>query len=453
MKDTVLKISLAGLLHDIGKFAQGCMKVTLEYRENNEILYQPLKDGRYSHQHALYTAAFLEQHAPILPRQLTAREWGEGDAFINLAACHHKPETPMQWIVAQADRISSGLDRTSFEKGEAIAWQNFKKTRLLPILESLGPNRCATFKSSEAFSYRYPLAPLSAQTIFPVEAKGSNRTEAAAEYQKLFDEFISKIGALYHRDENIELWSQHLDSLLMTCTAHIPAARVGDVVHDVSLYDHARTTAAFAAALYLYHTSTDTMDEGAITDGKSQKFLLVSGDFYGIQEFIFSSGGESKRFRSKLLRGRSFAVSLFSELAADMLCQEIGLTPLSVVLNVAGKFHLIAPNTQASKQALLKIQEQINDWLFKISYGESSIGITSTPAAPKDFMAGKFHDLWHSHILRLEERKYHKIDLEKYGGPITDFLDSFNSDIDSPLCPLCGKRPSVAEAEHDSVRG
>ncbi len=453
MKDTVLKISLAGLMHDIGKFVQGCINVSPEYRENNETIYQPVWNGRYSHQHALYTAAFIEKYKRVLPRQLNARDWGEGDAFINLAACHHKPETPMQWIIAQADRISSGLDRASFEKGEAIAWQSFKKTRLLPIMESLGPDRCSNFKISKAFSYRYPLAALSATTIFPVKAKDSNKTEAADEYQKLFNEFVSRIDTLYHRDENIELWTQHFDSLLMTYTAHIPAARVGDVVHDVSLYDHARTTAAFAAALYLYHNFTDTMEKAAITDSEAEKFLLVSGDFYGIQEFIFNSGGESKKFRSKLLRGRSFAVSLFSELAADMLCKEIGLTSLSVILNAAGKFHLIAPNTQASQQAILKTQEHINKWLFKVSYGESSIGITYTSAAPKDFMAGDFHDLWHSHILRIEEKKYNKIDLEKHGGAITDFLDSFNSNLDSPLCPLCGKRPSVTEAEHDKLWG
>lgn len=121
----------------------------------------------------------------------------------------------------------------------------------------------------------------------------------------------------------------------------IPAARVGDVVHDVSLYDHSRTTAAFAAALYLYHQATDSLNETAIRKGETEKFLLVSGDFYGIQDFIFSASGERQTHRSKILRGRSFAVSLFSELAADMLCRELGLPSSAVVLNAAGKFHLI----------------------------------------------------------------------------------------------------------------
>ncbi len=146
---------------------------------------------------------------------------------------------------------------------------------------------------------------------------------------------------LWHRHSSVSLWAQHLDSLLATYTAMIPAARVGDVVHDVSLYDHSRTTAAFAAALYLYHQATDSLNETAIRKGETEKFLLVSGDFYGIQDFIFSASGERQTHRSKILRGRSFAVSLFSELAADMLCRELGLPSSAVVLNAAGKFHLI----------------------------------------------------------------------------------------------------------------
>ena len=42
MDDTVYKIALAGLLHDIGKFAErGNMKVSENYLNDNADLYQP----------------------------------------------------------------------------------------------------------------------------------------------------------------------------------------------------------------------------------------------------------------------------------------------------------------------------------------------------------------------------------------------------------------------------
>lgn len=451
MDQTVLKIALAGLLHDIGKFAQGSMEISDEYRRNNESLYQPLWDGRYSHQHGLYTAAFIENFSRALPPELLSRQWGHGDAFINLAACHHKPESPLQWVITTADRISSGLDRATFEQGEAIAWQDFKTTRLLPVLESLGPERHKAFQLADSFRYRYALAPISASSVFPVQDVKIDHKSAQQEYQTLFNDFKEKLPDLFHKTSNVALWAQHFDSLLMVFTSLIPAARVGDVVHDVSLYDHSRTTAAFAAALYLYHRQTETLEEKSIRQGDKEKFLLVGGDFYGIQDFIFSNGGETQTHRSKILRGRSFAVSLFSDLAADMLCRSLHLPSLSVVLNAAGKFHLIAPYTPEAEKSIDLVEQQINEWLFSISYGQSSIGITSTPAKPDDFHCSGFSALWERHLRRVELKKYQKLDLVRHGGAVTHYLDSFDNDLKSSLCPLCGKRPSVKEAENSRL--
>ncbi|HHL34776.1 MAG TPA: type III-A CRISPR-associated protein Cas10/Csm1 [Desulfobulbaceae bacterium] len=449
MDKTVLKIALAGLCHDLGKFAQGYLEVSPEYRERNAPLYQPVREGRYSHLHALFTAAFIEQHQELLPQDLFSRTWGDGDIFLNIAACHHKPETPMQWIVARADRIASGLDRATFEHGETIAWKDFRKTRLLPIFEALGPKYCEKFTSSEDYHFVYPLEAISSQSIFPVSRQKVSQKEAGEEYRNLFQVFRHKLGELYHRDADTSLWAQHFDSLYMTMTSMIPAARVGDVVHDVSLYDHSRATAALAAALYRYHKDTNTLDTAAIKENRTDKLLLVSGDFYGIQNFIFGRAGESRRFRSKLLRGRSFAVALFTELAADLLCERLRLPFLSVVLNAAGKFHLVAANTESARRAIDEVRQEINDWLFKITYGQSSMGIIATPASPDQFTCPEFSNLWQRHLVNQEEAKQQKIDLALYGGAVPDFLDSFNNEVG--VCPLCDIRPADPGTRGDRV--
>ncbi|MEA1932892.1 MAG: type III-A CRISPR-associated protein Cas10/Csm1 [Thermodesulfobacteriota bacterium] len=452
MEQTTLKIALAGLMHDIGKFAQGCLDVSHDYLASNAGQYQPFRDGRHTHVHAVYTAAFIEQMADDLPAVFNSAGWGEEDSFINLAAGHHNPETPMQWLIAQADRISSGLDRAKFEEGENIAFQDFKKTRLLPILESFGHGRCGKYSNKDDFQWRYSLAPVSANHIFPKQETGkTTKADAEQEYKQLFDQFISGLENLFHKEDNVELWGQHFDSLLMRYTSMIPAARVGDVVHDVSLYDHARTTAAFAVALYLYHKQNGTMAEKAIRDNSPEKFLLVTGDFYGIQNFIFSGGGELKSNRSKILRGRSFAVSLFSELAADMLCRKLGLPGHSIVLNDAGKFTLLAPNTDKAGEAVCEVEKKINNWLFGISYGQSSMGIIAIPASPQEFHSGDFSVFWNErHQLNMEKRKLNKLDLDVHGGMVDNYLDRFNNDLKPhQLCPLCGMRPSVKETLGD----
>ena len=450
MEPTALKIAMAGLLHDIGKFAQGCLEVTPEYLNNNAN-YQPFnkEKGYHSHIHVVYTAAFIEQFAEQLPPQFNMGGWGDGDSFLNLAAGHHNPQTPMQWIIAVADRISSGFDRDSFEQGENIKISEFRQTRLLPLLESLtiDSEKQKKYSNSDNFHFRYPLSRLSPETIFPIKKTGISKKEASTEYQRLFSDFCFELKSLLHRIEAPEVWCKHFDSLLLLYTSAIPAARVGDVVHDVSLYDHCRTTAALSTALYLYHLQNDSLNELSIRDNKTAKFLLVSGDFYGIQDFIFTQGGEKGKYRSKLLRGRSFQVSLFSELAADRLCQAIGLPETSVILNAAGKFTILAPCTEKTEKVLKEVEEEINRWLFDTSCGQCGVGFSSVKASPADFISGRFATLWDQLNETMAEKKLHRIDLDIYGGVVPNYLEKFQN-VD--VCSLCGRRP--AEKTADSLR-
>lgn len=455
MDETVLKIAIAGFMHDIGKFAEkDVWNIPEQFLLDNADLYQPHYKENYTHRHAVYTAAFIDNIEKLLPRKFNKASWGIKDSFINLAAGHHKPETPMQWVIAMADRISSGWDRKEFDKkyNRAVAWKDYRKTRLLPIFESL----MRDFNKSDDYSYRYPLKEISPKNIFPGpkdEICPKNNQEAIEEYKKLFEEFVYALERLLHKEENLELWFEHFDSLMMIFTSAVPAARAGKVIPDVSLYDHSKITAALAVAIYLYHLHTNSMTVEAIKDYDVKKFLLVSGDFYGIQDFIFSDSGEAGKNRAKILRGRSFAVSLFSELAADMLCREIGIPFSSLLLNAAGKFTIIAPNTEVAKKTVTDVESRVNDWLMKVSYGESAIGMTFLEASSEDFVSGKFFELWDKLNERMERKKFQKIDMDKFGGTVDGYLDSFYNDLTHPLCPFCGKRPSSPEVEGSAFVG
>lgn len=451
MDDTTLKMAIAGLLHDIGKLAEDGMYADEGFINGNAGLYQPYHDGQYTHRHAVYTAAFIDHIEKLLPRKLSRAGWGLDDSFTNLAAGHHKPETPMQWLVAVADRISSGWDCGNFDReyNAAIAWQDYRRTRLLPVFERLLRDG---LDGRGKFSYRYPLHELTPRSIFPVpsgQAEPATDEKAAAEYKRLFDEFIFALERVKHKDENIELWFDHLDSLLMIYTSMVPAARAGKVLPDVSLYDHARGVSALASALYLYHRDTGSMTVEAVRDYDPEKFLLIGGDFYGIQDFIFSDSGEAGKSRAKILRGRSFAVSLYCELAADMICRAIGLPSTSLVLNAAGKFTIIAPNTGTVMDAVRSVESKINRWLIDVTFGESTMGISTLAASPEDFVSGKFLSLWGRLAEKMAGRKFRKFDLDEYGGAVKSYLDSFHNDLRPPLCPYCGKRPSSPDLSDD----
>ena len=447
MDETTLKMTMAGFFHDIGKFADNdTMGVTKKYFNDNAGIYLPFRNGQHTHRHALHTAAFVEQMAQFLPALLNRPDWGEGDAFINLAAGHHNPETPMQRIITVSDWLTSGMDRDIFDGAgsKEIAVRNYKKTRLLPLMEQL---KNPDLDTLEKFSYDYPLEALSPLSIFPEKKENREKTDEKGEYKTLFEGFKRDLALLNHREENVGLWFEHFESLLMIYASSIPAARVGNVVPDVSLYDHSRLTAAFSASLYRYHRETDTLEAGKIENRKDRKFLLINGNFFGIQDFIFTGYGDSRKYRSKLLRGRSFYVSLLTEMAADMLAEAVGLPSISVILNAAGRFTLLAPNTETTLNALARIEMEMNDWLVKIAMGEVSMGFSHVSACYNDFIGGAFTDLWEEMGKKAETPKFQKIDLKRHGGEVAGYLDRFDNSLPHALCPLCGKRPALKITE------
>ncbi len=458
MDDTTLKIAIAAFIHDIGKFAdKESLDVTERYFNNNAF-YLPFHDGHHTHKHAVYTSAFIEYKKEILPDCFNNPGWGEGDAFINLAAGHHKPETAMQWIIAIADRVSSGWDRKGFDEYNTwISPKDYKKTRLLTLFEQLLSSRSQTeFSRSqtefgnefkpEKFAYSYPLKPLSPQNIFPELKSAITDKEAEAEYNTLFEGFIQGLKNLKHKDTNLELWFEHFESLMMVYTSCIPSARAGKVIPDVSLYDHSKATAALAAAIYLYHHKNNSLDIPAIQNYEDKKFLIINGNFFGIQDFIFKGYGDTRKYRSKILRGRSFAVSLLSELAADKICRKFGLPCTSVILNAAGNFTIIAPNLKNVQKDIQQIENEINDWLIKVSYGETLIGISSFPASCNDFISNEFQKLWEKKGKENDKKKFSRIDLNQFG--VKEYKTE--KDLKPPICSICGKRPADKSATESS---
>ena len=98
------------------------------------------------------------------------------DSFINAAAKHHRPESFLQWIIATADRVASGFDREEFEEynhGDDVTstGKNHYTARQLPLFEQIRLDS----KDEQQYAYRYPLKPLSPNSIFPVEADRMRR--------------------------------------------------------------------------------------------------------------------------------------------------------------------------------------------------------------------------------------------------------------------------------------
>ncbi len=468
------RVALAAFLHDLGKFAERA-KIDIEKDQldiNKQLYCKHHKNytddkGWFSHVHAAYTAIALdliEEKFPALIGQDAApfaswKSQNVDDSFINAAAKHHKPDTFIQWIIATADRVASGFDREEFEKyNDAKEGTETKKNhytaRQLTLFEQIYEAK------KKNYIYRYPLKALSPESIFPVKAEGYEQDDnetAQQEYLALWEQFKAALDKIpeSHRD-NWELWLDHFETLWGTFTHAIPSATAFNVRPDVSLYDHSKVTSAMATALWRYHYETQQTDANAVKSLKTQseswqedKILLIQGDFFGIQDFIFASGGETQKRAAKLLRGRSFYVSLLTECAALKVLDTLDLPATSQVINAAGKFMIVAPNTKATAEKLKQLQKELNSWFLKYSYGQAGIGIAAQKASCNDFRRqtkngdSPYRKLIKKLFAQMETIKLQRYQLcENKSAPVVfeDFLDQFNNELG--VCKIDGKSPA-----------
>jgi CRISPR-associated protein Csm1 len=476
------RIALAAFLHDLGKFAERAkIKIDQTTLDDNKQLYCPHRkthvDGKgwFSHVHAAYTGVamdILEPHLPNLKGVDFAPfgSWKTRDAddsFINAAAKHHKPENFLQWVIATADRVASGFDREEFERYNHAeegteTGKNHYTARQVTLFEQINRGDRNKTDSKKSYDYRYPLKPLSPKNIFPELAKdceGNSDKEAQEEYLKLwkdFNESLKKIPEA-HRD-NWPLWLDHFETLWGVYTQAIPSATAFNTRPDVSLYDHSRVTAALATALWRYHHENSSTTIEAVNHWEERKFLLIQGDFFGIQNFIFASGDSHKR-AAKLLRGRSFYVSLLTECAALKVLDALNLPSTSQVINAAGKFQIVAPNTDDTRQTLQTVRQELNAWFLKHSYGQAGIGLAWTEAACNDFCrkaseGGKspYRALLDRLFAELEQAKLQRFDLCGKDAPVPvfeDYLDSFDNTLG--VCKIDGRSPAVEKDEDDAI--
>ncbi len=496
MTDTKLleatcRVALVAFLHDLGKFAERAripearvIQADGNSRQAvNEILYCPEWDGRRTHIHAAYTAIGLELLEQWLPELVGEdmspfapwRERNADDSLINAAAMHHRPNTYLQWIIATADRLASGFEREEFENYNRAPDEherqgrrlNHYTTRQETLLE-----RIRLDGQRETGGWRYPLRPLAPGSIFPLPAakcENDSKDAAQARYLELWNQFLegARLVPASHRN-NLALWLDHFDSLWLTFAHAIPSATAGiagKVRPDVSLYDHSKTTAALAVALWRYHH--DRGDDATVIreqlraqwdserrdspEGRQawegDKFLLVQGDFTGIQNFIFAEGGSTQKRAAKLLRGRSFYVSLVTDLAALKVLEVLDLPATSQVVNAAGKFLIVAPNTTATVEKLRAVQEELDDWFLKHTYGQSGLLLAWLPASAEHFKHGEgdarpFRALMVRLFQQLESAK-----LQRFGfcseTPPKPAFEGFLDRFEHGECRIDGRSPGV----------
>lgn len=471
------RVAFAAMIHDLGKFAQRAdLSFPKEKKEINLQLYcRYHPEGKWwSHHHAAYTSlAFeaIEKNAPELIRgemaPFASRDSEERDitdSLVNAAAMHHKPTTLLQWIIATADRVASGFEREEFEKYNegnrdeiAETGKNYLQARILTLFEQIKLSDKDNAPLTPAdMQWCYPLKSLSPENIFPCKRKTyepADNATAIGQYATLWEDFKKGLEQIpYSHRQSWPLWLDHFDTAWLTYTQAIPSATAFGVKPDVSLYDHSKATAALAVALWRYHQRHPQDESEAIRklsdreDWGTQKFLLIQGDFFGIQDFIFAEGSQTNRQAAKLLRGRSFYVSLLMEVAALKVLEALELPSTSQIINAAGKFLIVAENSDETRQQLEKIRTELDQWFLQNTFGVAGIGLAWQPASCNDFLKGNdkqrgFKELMDSLFDQLDVIKLKRFSLCEKTSPVLP-VEAFTTP-----CQWHGHMPSDKQDE------
>lgn len=461
------RVALAALLHDLGKFAEraGCIFPGID--KSKQACCKPRRGGGFTHIHAAYTSQAIQaiqphlpdiQHGEMTPFSAWQDEPPQTDSLLNGAARHHNPQTPLQWVIAIADRLSSGFERSTFEEYEQTLEEgeengravNHLSARLWPLLGNIrleGPFGNAP--------QRLPLKAMAAETLFPNAAPPAKPQE---EYRALWAQFTTAIQQIppSHRT-SLPLWLDHFDALYLGFTHAIPSATAGflpgkgfrSIPADVPLYDHSKATATLAVALWRYLQETGRLSNADVRfwdSAEHPEFLLVQGNFFGIQEFIFASG-ESALKGSKRLRGRSFSVALMTELAAIKVLEAFQLPVTSQIINAAGKFLIVAPNLPDARQRIEQVRRELDAWFLANGFGQWGIGLVTTPASRQDFHKTTFRELLKRLTRDMERHKRQRFALcgASPHPPI------FQADYPMGACAVCNKSPASRTIKDDGA--
>lgn len=412
---------LAAWLHDIGKFAQRAGAPA------SQGLEQDLCPQGQTHRHVLYTDYFIEHVLPLPSEMESVR-----GRLARMAAAHHRPDSASREEVAlqRADGLSSGGDRMTGESGG-----DYRTARLESIFHGIRLDGKGL--PADAPPLRYALAPLDAEgePIFPRADSGGKE-----DYARLYAEFCEALKQIPLR-LGVRHYLHSLATVLERFTWCIPSSTYGTRA-DISLYDHAATTAAIAQALL------------ACPAGK-ERFLLFGADLGGIQKFIFGEAGHADggdRGAGKLLRARSFLLQALSRSVWLVLLERLELSQAARIMDAGGRFVLLLPDTEAVRGALDRLETEVARWLLAAFQGSVRMTFARLPLEPDDLLRERFVACFERFNDALEAAKLHPWQalFAEHVSPVLPVDHEAYREYGE--CALCRMRPASAPQAEDEEK-
>jgi len=172
---------------------------------------------------------------------------------------------------------------------------------------------------------------------------------------------------------------------------------------------------------------------------------LISGDFYGIQKFIFD--GLSTKNASKVLRAKSAFIQIFTEYIAKYICFKLNVKEDAIVSINAGKFEILVPEKEIDLDA---VQKKLDDYFIQNFYGLSGIMLSSVACKRDDFTEIQHYKALRKKIIdSIEEKKFQKFNLfEENAFDVLTYDTNINNQT---LCSICNIRKVQEGKENCSI--
>lgn len=196
----------------------------------------------------------------------------------------------------------------------------------------------------------------------------------------------------------------------------------------------------FGALLPVDENSTiskyDDKKINTILDRLGNEILMISGDFWGIQKFIFDGLTSSKA--PKILRSRSAMVQLITYVVIDMIKEKF--KDSEEVLFGAGKFLILAKNESGYKEKIKEIQKKLDEYFLKNFFGQNGF-IISHQETTKEKLSNQSEKLKEDLESLGKDNEFKK--LNKFSLKHLDenfYISNIFANSDDEVCKFCGKR-------------
>ena len=434
MDEKLINLQIGALLHDIGKIVRRAgkggknrhSKAGSDYLGNRELLdkekYREVYDMIKYH------------HNEEINEKMKENE--------------KLDDASLAYIVYEADNIASGVDRVNYDdeisdEGDKKKGKKKEGLPLNSIFNRLNVQKNNIEKNFKSLKYD--------RLSFNIPKKKIN--EKKIEKEEYLDNVLKQLKEdLEEMKQKNILTPEKLNSVLEESCIYFPSSSYVDYP-DVPYYDHVKLTAAVAVCMYIYD-----MEKGNNRDYKNKyfkksqkkerektKFLFVSGEFTGIQNFIYTI---TSKMAMKSLRGRSFYLELFIEHIIDEILEALNLSRVNLIYSAGSQFYMLLPNIPKTIEILENYKKIVNDFLLKelgtsvyyeISYTETSAEELGNKLSENIKKENQIKEIFKRNSIETSRKKlnrYSEKQLEEIFDEDSDLNKIYN---DTKECVICKK--------------